>query len=72
MKGNHVKKNKAAAHFIPKPLKGKTGSTATDLSLSQTEVDFYSAEVEIFLFLNNFKVVGNFIKNCFLSYLLKL
>lgn len=23
MKGNHVKKNKAAAHFIPKPLKGK-------------------------------------------------
>lgn len=24
MKGNHVKKNKAAAHFIPKPLKGKT------------------------------------------------
>ncbi|KAI3373221.1 hypothetical protein L3Q82_006531 [Scortum barcoo] len=22
MKGNHVKKNKAAAHFIPKPLKG--------------------------------------------------
>lgn len=25
MKGNHVKKNKAAAHFIPKPLKGRTG-----------------------------------------------
>uniref|UniRef100_A0A3B4B325 Fibroblast growth factor n=1 Tax=Periophthalmus magnuspinnatus TaxID=409849 RepID=A0A3B4B325_9GOBI len=24
MKGNHVKKNKAAAHFIPKPLKGNT------------------------------------------------
>lgn len=24
MKGNHVKKNKAAAHFIPKPLKGKS------------------------------------------------
>jgi len=24
MKGNHVKKNKAAAHFIPKPLKGRT------------------------------------------------
>lgn len=23
MKGNHVKKNKAAAHFIPKPLKGE-------------------------------------------------
>uniref|UniRef100_A0A3P8WWS4 Fibroblast growth factor n=1 Tax=Cynoglossus semilaevis TaxID=244447 RepID=A0A3P8WWS4_CYNSE len=23
MKGNHVKKNKAAAHFIPKPLKAK-------------------------------------------------
>lgn len=23
MKGNHVKKNKAAAHFIPKPLKGR-------------------------------------------------
>lgn len=22
MKGNHVKKNKPAAHFIPKPLKG--------------------------------------------------
>lgn len=26
MKGNHVKKNKAAAHFIPKPLKGETSS----------------------------------------------
>lgn len=26
MKGNHVKKNKPAAHFIPKPLKGKTNS----------------------------------------------
>lgn len=24
MKGNHVKKNKAAAHFLPKPLKGRT------------------------------------------------
>lgn len=24
MKGNHVKKNKAAAHFIPKPLKGES------------------------------------------------
>lgn len=23
MKGNHVKKNKPAAHFIPKPLKGE-------------------------------------------------
>lgn len=23
MKGNHVKKNKPAAHFLPKPLKGK-------------------------------------------------
>lgn len=22
MKGNHVKKNKPAAHFLPKPLKG--------------------------------------------------
>ncbi len=24
MKGNHVKKNKPAAHFLPKPLKGKS------------------------------------------------
>lgn len=24
MKGNHVKKNKPAAHFLPKPLKGET------------------------------------------------
>lgn len=24
MKGNHVKKNKPAAHFLPKPLKGNT------------------------------------------------
>ncbi len=23
MKGNHVKKNKPAAHFLPKPLKGR-------------------------------------------------
>ena len=29
MKGNHVKKNKAAAHFIPKPLKGKTSRGGT-------------------------------------------
>ncbi len=29
MKGNHVKKNKAAAHFIPKPLKGKTSGGVT-------------------------------------------
>lgn len=29
MKGNHVKKNKAAAHFIPKPLKGKSLNTLT-------------------------------------------
>ena len=30
MKGNHVKKSKAAAHFIPKPLKGthQDGGTA--------------------------------------------
>lgn len=26
MKGNHVKKNKPAAHFLPKPLKGKSVS----------------------------------------------
>lgn len=26
MKGNHVKKNKPAAHFLPKPLKGKLES----------------------------------------------
>lgn len=26
MKGNHVKKNKPAAHFLPKPLKGKLPS----------------------------------------------
>lgn len=31
MKGNHVKKNKPAAHFIPKPLKGRTDSL-TDLN----------------------------------------
>uniref|UniRef100_A0AAU6S4C8 Fibroblast growth factor family 13 member B n=1 Tax=Lateolabrax maculatus TaxID=315492 RepID=A0AAU6S4C8_LATMC len=29
MKGNHVKKNKAAAHFIPKPLKGKCQSLSS-------------------------------------------
>lgn len=28
MKGNHVKKNKPAAHFLPKPLKGKPESIA--------------------------------------------
>lgn len=28
MKGNHVKKNKPAAHFLPKPLKGKPESVA--------------------------------------------
>lgn len=26
MKGNHVKKNKPAAHFLPKPLKGKANA----------------------------------------------
>ena len=26
MKGNHVKKNKPAAHFLPKPLTGKLES----------------------------------------------
>lgn len=28
MKGNHVKKNKPAAHFLPKPLKGAYGSSS--------------------------------------------
>lgn len=31
MKGNHVKKNKAAAHFIPKPLKGEARSWRSSL-----------------------------------------
>lgn len=34
MKGNHVKKNKPAAHFLPKPLKGVCRSSS--FSLSQT------------------------------------
>lgn len=34
MKGNHVKKNKAAAHFIPKPLKGKTDRRQSTQSVS--------------------------------------
>lgn len=29
MKGNHVKKNKPAAHFIPKPLKGELNQERT-------------------------------------------
>lgn len=29
MKGNHVKKNKPAAHFLPKPLKGKLDMLGT-------------------------------------------
>lgn len=29
MKGNHVKKNKPAAHFLPKPLKGKLDTLGT-------------------------------------------
>lgn len=29
MKGNHVKKNKPAAHFLPKPLKGKVDIVGT-------------------------------------------
>lgn len=34
MKGNHVKKNKAAAHFLPKPLKGKTDWRQSTQSVS--------------------------------------
>lgn len=37
MKGNHVKKNKPAAHFLPKPLKGNIFS----FSLSFHELIFY-------------------------------
>lgn len=32
MKGNHVKKNKPAAHFLPKPLKGAHRSSFSTLS----------------------------------------
>lgn len=34
MKGNHVKKNKPAAHFLPKPLKGVCRSSSFSLSLT--------------------------------------
>ncbi|XP_008331482.1 fibroblast growth factor 13-like isoform X1 [Cynoglossus semilaevis] len=34
MKGNHVKKNKAAAHFIPKPLKGERKYNLTNTQYS--------------------------------------
>lgn len=33
MKGNHVKKNKPAAHFIPKPLKGELNRTVITAKL---------------------------------------
>lgn len=33
MKGNHVKKNKPAAHFLPKPLKGKRAQIYFDVLL---------------------------------------
>lgn len=36
MKGNHVKKNKPAAHFLPKPLKGKFDSLYTMDSVMKT------------------------------------
>lgn len=35
MKGNHVKKNKPAAHFIPKPLKGELSPESTHSQLDQ-------------------------------------
>lgn len=34
MKGNHVKKNKPAAHFLPKPLKGMCRSSSFSHSFS--------------------------------------
>lgn len=34
MKGNHVKKNKPAAHFIPKPLKGKLNQESKNNKIS--------------------------------------
>lgn len=37
MKGNHVKKNKPAAHFLPKPLKGKSAQTFLLIFLFHTE-----------------------------------
>lgn len=40
MKGNHVKKNKAAAHFIPKPLKGESsGRVQTPHSSSTVQTN---------------------------------
>lgn len=41
MKGNHVKKNKAAAHFIPKPLKGRTAFILWKSSCSAYLMDCY-------------------------------
>lgn len=37
MKGNHVKKNKPAAHFLPKPLKGKSNEMQFDILLFKTK-----------------------------------
>jgi len=49
MKGNHVKKNKAAAHFIPKPLKGK----GRKVKLQGTFI------LHRYIFINTFKALEN-------------
>lgn len=52
MKGNHVKKNKPAAHFIPKPLKGELSQQSqksrTSISLKHmfTQPDVATLESE--------------------------
>ena len=40
MKGNHVKKNKPAAHFLPKPLKGTHHTVLTPWASSTTKKQF--------------------------------
>lgn len=42
MKGNHVKKNKPAAHFLPKPLKGKSTKMVFHILLLQHEWSGYA------------------------------
>lgn len=44
MKGNHVKKNKPAAHFLPKPLKGKSAQILLHILLFNIEAQLKKEE----------------------------
>lgn len=44
MKGNHVKKNKPAAHFLPKPLKGKSAQILLHILLFNIEAQLKKVE----------------------------